>query len=85
MLAPEPDAGVAPVMPPVIVPTVQAYVLGITDVSVIFVLEPLHMLNAVFEIIGACETVIVLVLVNGTQVPAPSGSFDVNVNVTVPL
>jgi hypothetical protein len=46
---------------------------------------PLHIDMAdAFEMIGACDTVIVLVSVNGTHVPFPSGSLDFKVKVITP-
>ena len=80
-----PDPALAPVMPPVIVPTVHVYVLGITEVRLMFEPVPLQTTAVkALEIIGACETVIVLVAVNGAQGPLPSGSLEVKVNVTTP-
>jgi hypothetical protein len=51
-----PLPALAPVIPPVIVPTVHVYVLGITDVRAILVFSPLHIAIGRFEIIGACVT-----------------------------
>ncbi len=60
MVAPEP--ALAPVMPPVIAPIVQAKLLGTLDINVIFGLVPLQVL-AVGELvtIGSGLTVTVIV------------------------
>jgi hypothetical protein len=57
-----PDELLAPVMPPVIVPMVQANVLGAVAVSEIFGPEPLHV-DAVFAVVtdGVGLTVTVIV------------------------
>jgi hypothetical protein len=57
-----PDPALAPVMPPVIVPIVQANVLGVLEVRVIFGLVALHVeAVATLVTIGVGFTVIVIV------------------------
>ena len=60
MLVPEPE--LAPVIDPVIAPTVQANVLGADDVNAMFVAAPLH-IEAVFAVVtvGVGFTVTVIV------------------------
>jgi hypothetical protein len=65
-----PDPALAPVMPPTIVPIVQANVLGALDVSVIFGLVALHVeAVAAFVTAGVGLTVIVIVYGAPTQPP----------------
>lgn len=57
----DPDPELAPVIPPVIVPTVQEKVLGALDVRAIFGLVPLHMVAALIAVTTvAGETVTVI-------------------------
>ena len=66
-----PEAALAPVMPPVIVPMVQEKLHGVLDVKVIFGLDPLHVL-AVAGLVttGAGSTVTVIVKGEAAHEPA---------------
>jgi len=58
----DPNPGLAPVIPPVIAPMVQAKLLGVDASKLILVAEPLQM-SAMFEliIIGSGSTVTLMV------------------------
>ena len=78
-----PVPALAPVMPPVIVPIVQANVLGILDVNVIFGPTPLHVV-AVAPLVTTGAGLTVTVIVYGVPIQ-PVGVFTgVTIYCTVP-
>ena len=81
MAAPEPV--VAPVMPPVIVPTVQAKLLGALDVKVIFGPVPLQILT-VAGLVTAGVGFTVTVIVYAIPTHEPVDEVGVTIYATVP-
>ncbi len=78
-----PDPALAPVMPPVIVPTVHVKVLGALAVSAMFGLVPLHV-DAVLAVVTAGVGCTVTVMVYGAPGHEPVTEVGVTMYRTVP-
>jgi len=78
-----PDPALAPVMPPVIVPTIQEKVLGMDAVRAIFRFAPLQVLT-VAKLVPIGLGVTVTVIIDGIPVHDPTVAVGVTIYSTVP-